>query len=137
MPKYQLAKGCLVDQLVGQYMAHICGLGYLAPKEHIKTTLQSILKYNSRESMAGHFNNMRSYALGDEAALLRKRAAEIRRVGNKFRTEANEKIRGSEFQTLPELRTEYRPESTDHHSGDRNRPRGVGPLCLHRGEAPP
>ena len=43
---------------------------------------------------------------------LRKRAAEIRRVGNKFRTEANEKIRGSEFQTLPELRTEYRPEPT-------------------------
>ncbi len=70
MPKYQLAKGCLVDQLVGQYMAHICGLGYLAPEENIKTTLQSILKYNSRESMAGHFNNMRSYALGDEAALL-------------------------------------------------------------------
>ncbi len=70
MPKYQLAKGCLVDQLVGQYMAHICGLGYLAPKEHIKTTLQSILKYNSRESMAEHFNNMRSYALGNESALL-------------------------------------------------------------------
>jgi len=43
---------------------------------------------------------------------LRKRAAEIRRAGNKFRTEANEKIRGSEFQTLPELRTEYRPKET-------------------------
>jgi len=70
MPRYQLAKGCLVDQLVGQYMAHICGLGYLAPEEHIKTTLQSILKYNYCESMAGHFNNMRSYALGNESALL-------------------------------------------------------------------
>jgi non-lysosomal glucosylceramidase len=70
MPRYQLAKGCLVDQLVGQYMAHICGLGYLAPEKNIKTTLQSILKYNYRESMAGHFNNMRSYALGNESALL-------------------------------------------------------------------
>jgi non-lysosomal glucosylceramidase len=70
MPKYQLAKGCLVDQLVGQYMAHICGLGYLAPKEHIQTTLKSILKYNYRERMSDHFNNMRSYALGDESALL-------------------------------------------------------------------
>ncbi|MGQ7870936.1 GH116 family glycosyl-hydrolase [Sunxiuqinia sp. sy24] len=70
MPKYQLAKGCLVDQLVGQYMAHICGLGYLAPKEHIKTTFESILKYNRRESMTEHFNNMRSYALGNESALL-------------------------------------------------------------------
>lgn len=70
MPRYQLAKGCLVDQLVGQYMAHICGLGYLAPEEHIKTTLKNILKYNYRESMSGHFNNMRSYAIGDEPALL-------------------------------------------------------------------
>jgi len=70
MPRYQLAKGCLVDQLVGQYMAHICGLGYLGSKENMKTTLSSILKYNYRESMANHFNNMRSYALGDESALL-------------------------------------------------------------------
>ncbi len=70
MPRYQLAKGCLVDQLVGQYMAHICGLGYLGSKENMKTTLQSILQYNYRESMANHFNNMRSYALGDESALL-------------------------------------------------------------------
>ncbi len=70
MPRYQLAKGCLVDQLVGQYMAHICGLGYLGSEQNIKTTLSSILKYNYRESMANHFNNMRSYALGNEAALL-------------------------------------------------------------------
>uniref|UniRef100_UPI00321780F4 GH116 family glycosyl-hydrolase n=1 Tax=uncultured Draconibacterium sp. TaxID=1573823 RepID=UPI00321780F4 len=70
MPRYQLAKGCLVDQLVGQYMAHICGLGYLASEENIKTTLESILKYNSQESLANHFNNMRSYAIGDESALL-------------------------------------------------------------------
>jgi len=70
MPRYQLAKGCLVDQLVGQYMAHICGLGYLGSKENMKTTLNSILKYNYRETMANHFNNMRSYALGDESALL-------------------------------------------------------------------
>lgn len=70
MPKYQLAKGCLVDQLVGQYMAHICNLSYLAPPEHIKKTLHSILKYNLRSSMRDHFNNMRSYALGDESALL-------------------------------------------------------------------
>ncbi len=70
MPKYQLAKGCLVDQLVGQYMAHVCGLGYLAREGNIKTTLQSILKYNAMESMENHFNNMRSYALGKESALL-------------------------------------------------------------------
>lgn len=69
-PDYQLASGCLVDQLVGQYMAHVLGLGYLVKEENVKTTLKSILKYNKRESMFEHFNNMRSYAMGDEKALL-------------------------------------------------------------------
>jgi hypothetical protein len=69
-PTFQLGEGCLVDQLVGQYLAHICDLGYLVKEDNIKTTLESIMKYNYRPSMADHFNNMRSYALGDEAALL-------------------------------------------------------------------
>ncbi len=69
-PAYQLAQGCLVDQLVGQLMAHVCGLGYLVNPRHVQTTLQSILRYNYRSSLTDHFNNMRSYALGDEAALL-------------------------------------------------------------------
>ena len=51
-------------------MAHVCGLGYLVQPQHVQTTLQSILKYNYRASLTDHFNNMRSYALGDEAALL-------------------------------------------------------------------
>jgi len=69
-PDYQLAKGCLVDQLVGQYMAHVIGLGYLVDKNNVKTALQSILKYNQMDNMSNHFNNMRSYAMGDESALL-------------------------------------------------------------------
>ena len=70
VPAFQLGKGCLVDQLVGQYMAHICGLGYLGDKEHIQTTLQSIMKYNYMPDFSRHFNNMRSYVMGDEAGLL-------------------------------------------------------------------
>ncbi len=69
-PDYQLANGCLVDQLVGQYMAHILNLGYLVKEENVKATLQSIYRYNRRNNMFDHFNNMRSYALGDEQALL-------------------------------------------------------------------
>lgn len=69
-PQNQLAEGCLVDQLVGQYMAHICGLGYLHDPQKVKTTLKSILRYNRKEGFHGHFNCMRSYALGDETALL-------------------------------------------------------------------
>lgn len=70
IPDFQLGKGCLVDQLVGQYMAHICGLGYLGDKEHIHTTLESIMKYNYVSDFSRHFNNMRSYVMGNEAGLL-------------------------------------------------------------------
>jgi len=69
-PDYQLGRGCLVDQLAGQYMAHICNLGYLVKKENVVKTLKSIRKYNYVEKVNDHFNNMRSYALGNESGLL-------------------------------------------------------------------
>lgn len=70
IPAFQLGKGCLVDQLVGQYMAHLCGLGYLGNKEHIRTTLNSIMKYNYVSDFSRHFNNMRSYVMEKESGLL-------------------------------------------------------------------
>ena len=70
VPDYQLYKGCLVDQLVGQYMADLCGLGTLGDRNNKKTTLNSIMKYNFKEDFTNHFNNNRSYALGNEAGLL-------------------------------------------------------------------
>lgn len=70
VPPFQLGKACLVDQLVGQYMAHICGLGYLADKEHIRTALESVMKYNYHDNLYGHFNNMRTYLFEDEAGML-------------------------------------------------------------------
>jgi uncharacterized protein (DUF608 family) len=69
-PDFQLGAGCLVDQLVGQFMAHVCGVGYLAEPDSIRRTLDSIWQYNRRTGMSSHFNNMRSFALGDENALL-------------------------------------------------------------------
>jgi non-lysosomal glucosylceramidase len=70
IPNYQLGKGCLVDQLVGQYMAHICGLGYVAAPENTKTTLKTIMKYNFVEDFSPLFNNMRSFVMGKESGLI-------------------------------------------------------------------
>lgn len=67
---FQLGSGCLVDQLVGQYMAHAAGLGYLLRPKNIQKTLKSIKKYNFLKSFYNHFNHMRSYVLNDESALL-------------------------------------------------------------------
>lgn len=69
-PELQLGRGCLTDQLVGQVMAHVCGLGLLLDRGHQRTTLRSILKYNWRDGFIDHFNHRRSYALGDDQGLL-------------------------------------------------------------------
>jgi uncharacterized protein (DUF608 family) len=69
-PDLQLGAACLVDQLVGQYMAHICGLGYLHDPKKVKTTLKSIMKHNFKKPFYSHFNHLRSFVLGDEGALL-------------------------------------------------------------------
>ena len=68
-PEFQLASGCLVDQLVGQYMAHVAGLGYLHDPEKVRLTLKSIMSHNFR-NMHDHFNCMRTFALDEEEALL-------------------------------------------------------------------
>jgi len=69
-PQFQLGAGCLVDQLVGQYMAHVAGLGYLHDPKKVKATLAGILKHNWIDGVDDHFNSMRSFVLGDEQALL-------------------------------------------------------------------
>lgn len=70
VPDYQLGPGCLVDQLVGQHMAHRYGLGYLASKDHIQTTYKNIFALNFVPDFSHRFNNMRSYVMGSEAGLL-------------------------------------------------------------------
>lgn len=69
-PQHQLAAGCVVDQLVGQLAAHVCGLGHLARPEHLRQTLVSILRHNFREQLHDHFNHMRSFALSDDRGLV-------------------------------------------------------------------
>ena len=69
-PWFQLGPGCLVDQLTGQFMAHVCGLGYLLKPSNVRKTLRSIFKYNRRENMFGHINYRNSFVLNEEAAML-------------------------------------------------------------------
>jgi len=69
-PEYQLGAGCLVDQLVGQYLADVCGLGALVSQEKIRATLRSIYRYNYKRSLAGHNNTERTFALNNEASVV-------------------------------------------------------------------
>jgi hypothetical protein len=69
-PEWQLGAGCLVDQLIGQVLAHVAGLGHLLDPDHIRETLRSIARHNRKVGFHNHFNPMRSYVGGDETALL-------------------------------------------------------------------
>jgi len=68
--RYQYGKGCLSDQLLGQFLSHVAGLGYILPEEHVKEAVNSIFKYNFRTSFKEHENVERTYTLNDEKGLL-------------------------------------------------------------------
>jgi len=68
-PDYQLAAGCLVDQLVGDYAARHVGLGPVADEAHARTTLDTILARNASDRESSQFNNMRDFAFPEEPAL--------------------------------------------------------------------
>ena len=68
--KYQYGKGCLSDQLLGQLQAHVAGLGYVLPREHVKKAMESIYKNNFLTDFKDHNNAQRTYVLNDEKGLL-------------------------------------------------------------------
>ena len=101
-PELQLGAGCLVDQLVGQYMAHVCGLGYLLDSSNVRTTLRSLMKYNFKRSFTGHFNHLRSFVLNDEAAMVMATYPKGRRPRRPF-PYYNEVMTGFEYSTAAHM----------------------------------
>jgi non-lysosomal glucosylceramidase len=69
-PEYQVGAGCLVDQMLGQYLADIAGLGPLVSQEQVRIALESIYRYNYKRSLVDHDTVQRTYALNDEAAVV-------------------------------------------------------------------
>ena len=45
-PEHQYGDGCLADQLFGQGWAHQVGLGYVYPRDQVRSALQAIWRYN-------------------------------------------------------------------------------------------
>ena len=69
-PEYQVGQGCLIDQLVGQYLAEVAGLGPLLSSSHIRETLNSLYRFNYKRTLFDHSNVERTFALNDEAAMV-------------------------------------------------------------------
>lgn len=68
--RYQYGTGVLSDQLIGQLLAHVVGLGHLFPAEHVRRAIGAVFTHNFRESLRTHESVQRTYALGDEAGLV-------------------------------------------------------------------
>jgi non-lysosomal glucosylceramidase len=69
-PEYQVGGGCLLDQMIGQYLAEVAGLGPLVSPANIRKTLDSIWRYNYKRTLVGHDSVQRTYVLNDEPALM-------------------------------------------------------------------
>jgi uncharacterized protein (DUF608 family) len=69
-PQYQVGGGCLVDQMMGQYLANVAGLGALIDSAHERAALGAIYRYNYKRSLYDHDTVQRVFALNDESALV-------------------------------------------------------------------
>jgi len=69
-PRWQFGRGCLSDQLLGQWLAGTLGLGYLYDRRHVRRALASIFRYNWKPALWEHATTQRVYAADGEAGLL-------------------------------------------------------------------
>lgn len=69
-PDHQVGRGCLSDQLVGQWLGELAGLDCGLDAGHVDRALLAIHRHNFRTSMRDHPVAQRCFALGDEAGLL-------------------------------------------------------------------
>lgn len=66
--KYQLGSACFIDQAIGQWHAHLYGLGDILDQSMVKKALISIYKNNFKQNLWEHVNPCRIFAFEDEAA---------------------------------------------------------------------
>lgn len=68
--RYQYGTGVLSDQLLGQLLAHVTGLGHVLPADHVKSAIDAVFRHNFRADLSRHHSVQRTYALGAEGGLL-------------------------------------------------------------------
>lgn len=68
--KYQFGEGCLSDQLLGQFLAYMAGVGEILPPDHVKSALQAVFKYNFKEDFYHTDSVHRAYAINEEKGMV-------------------------------------------------------------------
>ncbi|MDR2184540.1 MAG: hypothetical protein LBO80_02565 [Treponema sp.] len=67
---YQFGKGCLSDQILGQTLAYLTGLGPMLPRDHLKSAALSVFKYNFKNGSQRGPCLQRLYVADDESGLV-------------------------------------------------------------------
>ena len=68
--KYQIGEGCEIDQVLAQWHADLSGLGDIFNRDHLKTALEHIFRYNHISCMRNFPNPCRIFALNDEGGTI-------------------------------------------------------------------
>ena len=68
--KYQVGDGCLSDQLLGQFLAYMAGIGPVLPEDHIRSAVEAVYCYNFKTDFYHTESVHRAYALNDEKGLV-------------------------------------------------------------------
>lgn len=69
-PLFQVATGCLSDQLIGQWYAFMLDLGFILKREHVTSAARAVFRHNWRSNLWDHVNALRILAHEDEGGLL-------------------------------------------------------------------
>ena len=68
--RYQIGDGCIIDQMLAEWHAHIIGRPMLFDEDKKKIALRSLYKYNYKESMRDVTNFWRVFAYNDESGTI-------------------------------------------------------------------
>ncbi|MEV4810894.1 GH116 family glycosyl-hydrolase [Micromonospora avicenniae] len=68
--RYQYGTGCLSDQVFGQLLGHLAGLGHVLPADHVRSAIAAVHRHNFRPDLTGQHSVQRTYALNGESGLV-------------------------------------------------------------------
>jgi non-lysosomal glucosylceramidase len=60
----------MIDQVIAQWHANLCGLGEIFDKQQVRKALQALYRNNFKPSMRNEANTWRLYSLNDEGGLI-------------------------------------------------------------------
>jgi len=69
-PRKDYLTGCYIDQMLGQWWAHQLDLGQIYPREHVRSAMQSLFKYNFSTDFYGFEQSPRKFVVDDEPAMV-------------------------------------------------------------------